>query len=321
METNCFQCYSFSVNKFLEIVLTASLIAATSAAAERSQAPKVIVIGVDGLSVEGVSKGHVPNLKRLMEHSAWTLSARGVLPTLSSPNWESMITGAGTEQHGITSNGMLHNKVEFKPVCQGAEGKFPTIFDALRAQHPQANIAIFHDWRGFADLVARNSADVVQHESGPARTTEAAIAYWKQHRPELLFMHLDNVDHTGHAFGWGSGEYRRSVTEADRHIGEIVRMLDEESAWDSTFVLVTSDHGGTPRGHGRNSLAEIQIPWILAGPRILAGEIASLVNTFDTAATLAWIFKLEPLQCAIGRPVVAAFQPVPVLLTSTQTNE
>jgi len=31
-------------------------------------------------------------------------------------------------------------------------------------------------------------------------------------------------------------------------------------------VLVTSDHGGKGHNHGKNSLAEIEIPWILAGP-------------------------------------------------------
>ena len=82
-----------------------------------------------------------------------------------------------------------------------------------------------------------------------------------------------------------------------------------EGAWDNTYVLLTSDHGGTRKGHGENSLAEIQIPWMLAGPEIVPGPIAASVNTYDTAATLAWIFQLEPPQCWTGRPVLAAFQP------------
>jgi len=38
-----------------------------------------------------------------MREGAWTLHARGVMPTVSSPNWASMIMGAGPEQHGVTS--------------------------------------------------------------------------------------------------------------------------------------------------------------------------------------------------------------------------
>ncbi len=84
-------------------------------------------------------------------------------------------------------------------------------------------------------------------------------------------------------------------------------MLDSLSARESTYVLVTSDHGGTAHGHGKNSLAEIQIPWILSGPGIAAGRITALVNTFDTALTVAWIFGLDTPQCWIGRPVMTAF--------------
>ena len=79
-------------------------------------------------------------------------------------------------------------------------------------------------------------------------------------------------------------------------------------------MLVTSDHGGKGHNHGKNSLAEIEIPWILAGPGVAAGEIAASVFTYDTGATLAWIFELQPPACWIGRPVVAAFQPAVVAL-------
>ena len=44
------------------------------------RARRAIVIGVDGLRVDGVSKAHVPLLKELMQHSAWTLSARAGCP-------------------------------------------------------------------------------------------------------------------------------------------------------------------------------------------------------------------------------------------------
>src|SRR5215831_7664601 len=119
-------------------------VSANASGAWRGQ--RVVVIGVDGLSVEGVQASNVPNLRGLMQRGAWSLEARAVLPTLSSPNWASMLTGAGTEQHGITSNGYLRKMVEFQPACQGPEGKYPTIFQALRDQYPDSGIGVFHDW-------------------------------------------------------------------------------------------------------------------------------------------------------------------------------
>jgi Type I phosphodiesterase / nucleotide pyrophosphatase len=294
-------------NVLTRFVIALLLTAGFADAAGEWRGPRVVVIGVDGLSVDGVNTANMPNLRRLMQRAAWSLAARAVLPTLSSPNWESIITGAGVEQHGITSNGYLRHLVEFQPSCQGPDGKYPTIFRTLRDQYPEAGIAIFHDWGGFADLVEERAPDVMRHVGGAARTTAAAVAYWKERLPALLFIHLDSVDHAGHASGWGSKEYYKAVEEADRYIGEIVATVESVPAGESTFVLVTSDHGGTRKGHGKNSLPEIEIPWVLAGPDVVAGHIDAPVQTFDTAATLAWIFGLEPMKCAIGRPVLAAF--------------
>ena len=61
------------------------------------RAPHVIIVRLDGLSVDGVNKAPTPRLHDLMARGAWTLEARGVMPTLSSPNWESAIGGAPPE--------------------------------------------------------------------------------------------------------------------------------------------------------------------------------------------------------------------------------
>jgi len=276
--------------------------------AERAPEVRLVVIGVDGLSVDGVVTANTPRMHELIERSAWTLTARGVMPTLSSPNWASMIDGAGPEQHGITSNGILRKMVEIQPVCLDSEGMFPTIFEVLREQQPASRIAIFHDWPGFADLVEKHAPDIMQHVHGAAKTAETAAAYWRQNHPSLMFVHLDNVDHTGHSEGWATPAYYRAVEDADRYVGVILDMLRAESALDSTFVLISSDHGGKGRGHGKNSLEEIQIPWIFSGPGVQPGKLQLPVYTFDTAATIAWIFGLDAPQCWIGRPVTGAFR-------------
>jgi len=240
------------------------------------------------------------------------------MPTLSSPNWASMIDGAGPEQHGITSNGILRKMVEIAPVCRDDEGMFPTVFEVMRAQQPSNRIAIFHDWGGFANLVERRVPDVMQHVHPAPKTAQTAANYWKQNHPALMFVHLDNVDHTGHADGWSTASYYRAVEDADSYVGLILDMLRQENALDSTYVLISSDHGGRGHGHGKNSLEEIQIPWILSGPGIQPGKIAAAVYTYDTAATIAWIFGLDAPACWVGRPVTAAFLPAITAAHSVQ---
>jgi predicted AlkP superfamily pyrophosphatase or phosphodiesterase len=295
-------------------VLTAYLITGVfivigkQAAAQVPCAQYVVIIGIDGLSPDGIQKAATPYLHRLMKAGASTLHARAVMPTVSSPNWASMIMGAGPEQHGVTTNDWEPTKFEITPTAVGPGGMFPTIFSLLRTQRPSAQIGCFHDWEGFARLFEQKAADIVEHPNGPVKTTERAIAYLKEKRPDFTFIHLDHVDHAGHEDGHGTPQYYQAVMEADRLIGLILQGIKDAGIAEQTIVLVTADHGGKGKGHGGATMAEIEIPWIIAGPGITPGkEITAPVNTYDTAATVAYIFGLTPPRCWIARPVDEAF--------------
>ena len=97
------------------------------AASAFAQAEHVVVIGIDGLGAAAVREIECLAIHALMGSGARTLKARGVMPTVSSPNWASMIMGAGPEQHGVISNEWQPDKFEFSPVCHGAASTFPTI--------------------------------------------------------------------------------------------------------------------------------------------------------------------------------------------------
>lgn len=274
-----------------------------------AQTRRVIVIGVDGLGGEGVESVAPPVLSGLQRRGAWTLQARGVMPTVSSPNWASMIMGAGPEQHGITSNQWQPGKAAIQPVCTESQGRFPTIFGELRRQRSQALIAVFHDWDEFGRLVEPGVPTVMRHVKGSPAATAAAIEYWKQHKPDLLFLHLDDVDHAGHEHGWLGPEYRQAVLEADKLIGRVAQAVEDEGLKESTLILVTADHGGVGKKHGGESMGELQIPWIAAGAGVRNGHrIQAPVNTYDTAATIAFALGIEPHPCWIGKLVREAFR-------------
>jgi arylsulfatase A-like enzyme len=81
---------------------------------------------------------------------------------------------------------------------------------------------------------------------------------------------------------------------------------------ESTIVILTSDHGGVGKNHGGTSMTELEIPWMIRGPGVLAGkEIQAPINTFDTASTIAYIFGLKQPACWIAKPVTDAFAGTP----------
>jgi len=281
------------------------LLAATVTA---GAADHVVILGIDGLSPDGVQKARTPLLHDLMSHGAWTLHARGVIPTVSSPNWASMIMGAGPAEHGVTSNDWQPDKFDISPVCVGDGGIFPTIFSLLRKQKPASVVGIFHDWDGFARLLDPKAVDVLKHGNGPDDTMDLAVAFVKARKPTLTFVHLDHVDHAGHEFGHGTPQYYESVAKADALAGRMLDAVKEAGIAGSTIVLVTADHGGMGKGHGGSTMAEIEIPWILSGPGVAAGhELKTPVRTYDTAATVAFILGVRASDCWIARPVLEAF--------------
>jgi len=290
------------------MLLANLILMAAIASSPQPTARHVVIVGIDGLRAAAVREQPLPNISALIKRGASTLHARAVMPTDSSPNWASMISGAGPEQHGVTSNGWEPDKPEIAPVCKGPGGIFPTIFGVLRGQRRDAVIGCFHDWDGFGRLLERSASDAVVRGDGPVETMREAIAFLESRRPAFLFIQLDHVDHAGHDKGYVSPEYNTAVIEADRLIGELEQALRNAGMLDSTVLLVTSDHGGVGTKHGKATMAEIEIPWIIAGPGIAQGRtIDSPVNTYDTAATAARILGITPHPCWTGRPVVEAF--------------
>src|SRR5262249_43032915 len=112
------------------------------------QVAHVVLVGVDGLSPEGIRRAGTPRLDALMASGSWTLHARGVIPTVSSPNWASMLSGAGPDRHGVTSNDWQPDRHGVPPVATGSGRIFPTIVGELHKARPHAVIAVFHDWDG-----------------------------------------------------------------------------------------------------------------------------------------------------------------------------
>jgi predicted AlkP superfamily pyrophosphatase or phosphodiesterase len=282
----------------------AILFACLLPAAVAQRARHAVVIGVDGLGGQMAARGRMRAVTMLCQRGAWTFHARGVLPTVSSPNWASVIGGAGPELHGVLNNDWQPDSVAIPPACTLQPGRWPTMFGVVRAAHSQAKIAIVHDWDGFARLVEPGVASLVRHEEGSPATTRAAIEVWKALRPELLFVHLDDLDHAGHGKGWDSTFYDQEMTVIDAFIGRIVNAIDATGDTAGTLVIVTGDHGGTGTRHGQPVLRELEIPWVAAGPGVPHGEeLHRPVNATDTAATVVQALGVEPHPCWTGRSV------------------
>jgi Type I phosphodiesterase / nucleotide pyrophosphatase len=69
-----------------------------------------------------------------------------------------------------------------------------------------------------------------------------------------MFIHLLIADLAGHIYGWNSGPHLLAFQKADSLIRQLVSTLEEQDMLRHTFLLVTSDHGGSGHNHGKTFL-------------------------------------------------------------------
>jgi arylsulfatase A-like enzyme len=189
------------------------------------------------------------------------------------------------EVHGITWNDDL-------PLAKRVFPNEPTLFELAKRRGYTTALAsgkrkfnIFDkpgtvDWSFFPATPTTEDAEATSH----------AIQILREHRPNVMVVHLPGNDNAGHATGWGSPEQMAALARADRCVGELLDGIAELKLVDSTVIILTADHGGAGRTHGPDDPRSRTIPWIVAGPGIrrnfdLTGIQELNVETFDTFAT------------------------------------
>ncbi|HOT50521.1 MAG TPA: ectonucleotide pyrophosphatase/phosphodiesterase [Candidatus Hydrogenedentes bacterium] len=294
---------------FRVAILMAAIMTTVFAQAADRRPGHVVVVGIDGMRGDSVEQAQTPNMRALMARGVSTMKAAAVLPTVSSPNWASVLMGALPDTHKVLSN-------DWQP---GQTPPFPTLFDVLRNRYKKAHMAAIYEWAGFGrlfnhvsvDFCASAIMDAVKPDpniSPALRMTTKAAEVIKINKPLFTFLHLDLVDHAGHASGYGSPEYLAAVSEADRLLGQILQAVADAGITDKTAVFVLSDHGGKDKRHGGSSPEETTVPWMAAGPGLAAGKtLAEPISIAQTAPTIARLLRVKCPAAWTQQPIVEAF--------------
>jgi len=249
------------------------------------QVDRVLIISIDGCRPDLLLRADTPRMHRLIESSSFTFWARTTAVSTTLPSHVSMLTGVVPEVHGISWNDDL-------PLSQRVFPSVPTLFELAKRRGYTTALAsgkrkfnIFDkpgtiDWSFFPATPTTEDAEVTSH----------ATQILREHRPNVMVVHLPSNDNAGHAKGWGSVEQMAALARADRCVGELLDVLGELKLIDSTVIILTADHGGAGRTHGPDDPRSRTIPWIVAGPRIRKNFDLTIiqelnVETFDTFAT------------------------------------
>lgn len=259
---------------------------------------RVVMIALDGISVAGYQKAHTPNLDALMAEGALSLQTRDVMPSVTLPNWTSILTGSGPELHGVVNNSWTIDKFVLPPVAKDADGYYPSVFTVLKEQVRGMKTAFYYNWINLFYPHNKKNFDEVSYLEKDAYVPnyEKALNFIDTNRdnPTLVFLYSVHTDHAGHKHKWMSPEYIKSIEEADVEIGKFLAEMKEKGLYKDTYFMFLSDHGGRNNGHGGVTTDEMVVPWGITGPKIKKGlVIEEPNNTVNTASVILHLFKVK----------------------------
>lgn len=274
---------------------------------------RVVMIALDGISVDGYLKAETPNIDNLVSEGALSLETRVVMPSVTLPNWTSHLTGSGPEQHGVVDNSWQIDKFKLPAIEVDEQGYYPSVFKVLKDQLPGVKTAFYYNWinlfypyneRYFDEAIYLKNDEYIPYYE---KAFDFIVANKKS--PTVVFLYSVHTDHAGHNSGWMSKEYIKSIEEADVEIGKFLQKMKDEGLYDSTHFFFLSDHGGVKKGHGGVSVDEMIVPWAITGPGIKKNmKISEPNNTVNTAAVILKLFKVKKPLSWTGEVIESIFK-------------
>ena len=276
------------------------------------KAKRVLVIAFDGIRVDGLAQAKTPNIDALIARGSASMQTRDVMPSITLPNFTSILTGAGPEVHGVDRNDWKPQEFRLPAVETDADGYFPSVFKVLKDNVPGVRTAFYWNWKPLIIPYNPKCFDDTLYGEKDAYVPlyDRAMEFLAEHKdePTMTFLYTVHTDHAGHKHAWMSPEYIQSIEEGDVQVGRMVEFLKDNGMLDDTHIFFITDHGGINYGHGGVSREEMIVPWVIAGPGIKKGfSITEANNTVNTASTILHLFGVEQPLCWTGEVPMSIF--------------
>lgn len=252
---------------------------------------KVLLVGLDGVQLEEISKTYAPNLGKFNMRKAYSGGVAGTETeqvTGSGPGWVTILTGVWQNEHQVINNDSKTYK-----------SQVPSLFSYVHNNIPNARIASLPAWYPINQFFEHEMEFVDYRVDGDAvkegyierdmYVTLKAVEEIKNNGPDFTFVHIDNPDEVGHRDGFGNA-YLDSIQIADFQLGLLVDAVLEREKMSPTkedwLIIVTTDHGREPsegRSHGKQTEREKTI--FIGMDRIWTSFYTSQLTTANQATS------------------------------------
>jgi len=240
---------------------------------------KVLIIGVDGCRPDALQAADTPNVDALLKNGAYSYTAQTDEISSSGPAWTAMLTGVWHQKHNVVNNKYEDPNLE----------DYPHFFHRIRKENPDLALYSVANWGPIHEILQEGDATLDASTVNDARVTSKVSAFLKHEDVDVMFVQLDEVDGAGHAHGYSveSKKYLKAIEKIDRQVGRMVSALEKRSSleMENWLIILSTDHGGSDYGHGKNIPEHTTIFFITSGESAARGEIAGKVGVVDVAVT------------------------------------
>jgi predicted AlkP superfamily pyrophosphatase or phosphodiesterase len=309
---------------------------------------KLLVISVDGMDWRYLRDADrlglkLPHIRALLKKSQVADGVTGVWPTVTWPSHTSMLTGVPPFQHGILANAggpldisqsywsATKIKVPTLTQCAMANGRttaainwpvtvnanitwnLPEVYAKRNGDSSDLASVDRYGTPGLVAEITRTYPSFAYRWLDDRTRTLATVYLLRQKQPDLVLLHLAELDSESHEEGPFSPSANAVAERSDELIGDILKALPKDYA-----VALVSDHGFEKIDHTANLKA-------MAAAAGVSGEMtvaAGMVSTNDPQVA-AWLraqsgkgdvgreIPVAEVKHFAGTDVAAAFEPAP----------
>lgn len=202
---------------------------------------RVLIIGLDGCRTDAFLLANTPVMDSLSAAGHLYTDVNRGPHTVSAPGWSALLTGVWSDKHGVTSNSYSNSHFD----------AYPDLFSRLKERFPCKRMYYVNSHPIVSEGML-SLADFGKVTGDDAEAASDAAQLIRMCQPDVMFIHLDDIDGEGHDtdFDPQNERYIAEIEDCDRQIGAILRAFKTAFPTQEHLVFVTTDHGGEGGGHG-----------------------------------------------------------------------
>lgn len=244
----------------------------------------LLVISFDCLSsLDLPMLEELPHFQELFTKAAICKNVATVYPSVTYPCHASIITGNTPNRHGIVTNTLLQpnrpspdwywHRRHVKGTTLYDEAKkagmttaallwpvtakakidyhMPEIF-ANRPWHHQMAVSFVNGSKRYQIEMNKRFGHLRNGIAQPELddfVTESTVHTIKTKKPDLMLIHLVDLDTQRHVHGFSSDEAHAAIRRHDRRLGKIIAALKERGIYEQSTIVALGDHSSLNHSH------------------------------------------------------------------------